>query len=138
VSEWAKRDGHDGPDRGPKQPSAMSQTIASLPTAQDIDRIPAAALDTFLVECAALLAHAAARLGRQQADRGAVTALPVAAAEPERRVRAPEAAKIIECSVRWLRQHGHTLPSYRRDMNGRRVTWLPSELRAWKDKSGSC
>jgi hypothetical protein len=57
--------------------------------------------------------------------------------EPERRVRVEEAAAIIGCSVRWLRQHGHTLPSYRRDLNGRRVTWLRSALLSWMQGNGA-
>ncbi len=58
-------------------------------------------------------------------------------ARAHRRVRVEEAAAIIGCSVRWLRQHGHTLPSYRRDLNGRRVTWLRSALLSWMQGNGA-
>jgi hypothetical protein len=62
---------------------------------------------------------------------------PPVTVEPDRRVRVEEAAAIIGCSVRWLRQHGHTLPSYRRDLNGRRVTWLRSALLGWMQGNGA-
>jgi hypothetical protein len=109
--------------------------IAPLPTVDQVDQLPVAELSAFIAECCALQARAWARLGpsaSEQADEDG------AGASEERRVRAPEAAKIIDCSVRWLRQHGHKLPSFRRDLNGRRVTGLPSALLAWMRKAGSC
>jgi hypothetical protein len=113
--------------------------ISPLPSVEHVEQLPVAALPAFIAECSALRAHAAMRVKQTTADRDVdATRDDPAEGEPESRIRAAEAAEIIGCSVRWVRQHGHILPSYRRDLNGRRVTWLPSALRAWMQKTGSC
>jgi predicted DNA-binding transcriptional regulator AlpA len=105
-----------------------------LPTIADVDQVPLAKLPAFVSEATALAAYAAARLQPSATEQDGKDGN----AEPDRRVRAPEAAQIIGCSVRWIRQHGSALPSYRRDLNGRRVTWSRNALLAWMQRAGSC
>lgn len=106
-----------------------------LPEPAAIVSVPQEHLPALLAHLAALQAAVAARLAEERRDKLATS--PSVPIEPERRVRANEAAAIIGCSVRWLRQHGHGLPSYRRDLNGRRVTWLRSALVAWMEGRGA-
>ena|SRR5215475_1936799 len=107
----------------------------TLPDPSAIATVPQEHLAALLAHLAALQAAVAARLANDKRDKLAPS--PQDSIEPDRRVRADEAAMIIGCSVRWLRQHGQSLPSYRRDLNGRRVTWLRSALIAWMEGAGS-
>jgi hypothetical protein len=107
----------------------------NLPDPSAIATVPQEHLPALLVHLAALQAAVAARLAKDKRDE--LDPPPRAPVEPDRRLRAKEAAVIIGCSVRWLRQHGQSLPSYRRDLNGRRVTWLRSALLAWMEGRGS-
>jgi hypothetical protein len=107
----------------------------TLPEPSAVAALAEEDLPALLVHLAALQAAVAARLANAKRDKLAPS--PQNPIEPDRRVRADEAVAIIGCSVRWLRQHGQSLPSYRRDLNGRRVTWLRSALIAWMEGRGS-
>src|SRR5262245_4905362 len=107
----------------------------TLPDPAAIATLPQEHLPAVLAQLAALQAAVAARLATDKPDK--LDPSPQVPVEPDRRVRAEEAAATIGCSVRWRRQHGQALPSYRRDLNGRRVTWLRSALIAWMEGRGS-
>src|SRR5207253_2652479 len=77
-----------------------------LPSIEAVSTLPASALPPLLLQLAALVAAAGARVA---------TPLPaptVAQAEPDQLLDVMETAKLIGYSISWVRKHGHTLPGF--------------------------